>query len=168
MDARSLLLAVDTNVLLDLASEAEDVIDAFDVIEARIDEPSFLIPPSVLDELAFLADKEGDEVQMLARKGFQKLRQEERFRPILELPSGHALAQRLAATFLTSGLLPREEIHDAMILSESILLDCAVLLTSDDHLRSVDHEQLTFLLRAHRLPVPVIATPKEIVRKFFR
>jgi hypothetical protein len=43
-----------------------------------------------------------------------------------------------------------------------------VLLTSDSHLREVDHEQLTWALSAHNLVSPVIATPRAIVRKFFR
>jgi len=65
-------------------------------------------------------------------------------------------------------LLPGEEIHDALILAETVLLGCGVLLTSDSHLREVDHEQLTWGLSAHNLQSPVIATPREIVRKFFR
>jgi hypothetical protein len=32
----------------------------------------------------------------------------------------------------------------------------------------VDHEALTFLLTPYGLPAPVIATPREVVHKFFR
>jgi len=35
-------------------------------------------------------------------------------------------------------------------------------------LRSIDHEQMTLLLHPYQLAPPVIATPREIVRKFFR
>jgi hypothetical protein len=36
--------------------------------------------------------------------------------------------------------LPEEEVHDSLILAEAALLECVVLLTSDHHLRGVDHE----------------------------
>jgi len=47
-------------------------------------------------------------------------------------------------------------------------LQCALLLTSDSHLRGVDHELLVLVLNPFDLTPPVIATPREIVRKFFR
>jgi hypothetical protein len=40
------------------------------------------------------------------------------------------------------------EIADGEILAQSALLDCAVLLTSDEHLRSIDYKQLSLLLKA--------------------
>ena len=38
----------------------------------------------------------------------------------------------------------------------------------DAHLRGVDFPRLTLLLRDFHVAAPVIATPREIVRKFFR
>ena len=52
--------------------------------------------------------------------------------------------------------------------AEAALLNCSLLLTSDEHLRGIDFERLTFELQAFDLPTPVIATPREIVRRFFR
>ncbi len=66
------------------------------------------------------------------------------------------------------GLLPREEVHDSLILAEAALLDCGILLTSDEHLRGVDRAHLTLVLNLFELVPPVIASPREIVRKFFR
>ena len=43
------------------------------------------------------------------------------------------------------------------------LLIAAVLLTSDAHLRSIDHVRLTWELNACDLSVPIVATPREIV-----
>jgi hypothetical protein len=45
---------------------------------------------------------------------------------------------------------------------------CGILLTSDEHLRGIDHQELIWVLNPHGLAPPVIATPREIVRKFFR
>jgi predicted nucleic acid-binding protein len=162
-------LAVDTNVLLDIAAGVNDVLDAADVIADRLPDADQLVTPSVLDELAYLADSGlTPQVRQSARQAIQLLRNKNRFRPILELPFAPENAEKLAGEFRRRGLLPDEEVHDSLILAETVLLDCHILLTSDDHLRSLDHQQLTWLLNQHDLTAPVIATPREIVRKFFR
>ena len=43
-----------------------------------------------------------------------------------------------------------------------------MLLTNDEHLRGLDFERLTLELQAFDVTAPVIATPREIVRKFFQ
>ena len=162
-------LAVDTNVLLDIAAGVNDVLDAADVIAERLPEAEQLVTPSVLDELAYLADSGlTQEVRQSARQAIQLLRGKDRFRPILELPFAPENAEKLAVEFRRRKLLPDEEVHDSLILAETVLLDCHILLTSDEHLRSLDHQQLTWLLNQRDLTAPVIATPREIVRKFFR
>lgn len=162
-------LAVDTNVLLDIADGVEDVLDAADVIADRLPDAEPLATPSVLDELAYLADLGLTEsVRQSAGKAIQLLRHKDRFRPILELPFAPEKVGELAGEFRRRRLLPDDEIHDSLILAEAVLLECDILLTSDEHLRSIDHQQLTWLLNQHDLNAPVIATPREIVRKFFR
>ena len=169
MAAKPLRLAVDTNVLLDQAAEVDDVLDALAIIERRLANADGLVSPSVLDELAFLCDSgQTEAIRKNARKAMRQLRTDRRFRPLLELPFGEHLVESLADEFLRRRLLPVEELHDAMILAEAALLDCTILLTSDAHLRAVDHEELTLVLHPHELTAPVIATPREIVRKFFR
>jgi hypothetical protein len=66
---------------------------------------------------------------------------------------------------MTSG---EEEANDGLVLAESALLGSSTLLTSDEHLRSIDLERLSYELQTFSLSVPVMATPREIVRKFFR
>lgn len=162
-------LAVDTNVLLDLADEVHDVLDAVDVIDDRLPAAERFVTPSVLDELAYLADSgQSRSVRQSARRAIQLLRGKDCFRPILELPFAPDNAAKLAQEFRRRGLLPDEEVHDSLILAEAVLLDCHIRLTSDEHLRSLDHQQLTWLLNQRDLTAPVIATPRELVRKFFR
>jgi len=103
-----------------------------------------------------------------AGRAIQQLRNKDRFRAILELPFAPEKTEELAKEFRRRRLLPNEERHDALILAETVLLDCDILLTSDEHLRAIDHQQLTWVLNQHDLTAPVIATPREIVRKFFR
>ena len=168
-DVKPLRLAADTNVLLDLVEPVENVLDALATIDRRLPNADRLVTPSVLDELAFLSDSgETRQVREAARKAIQQLRDEHRFRPLLELPLPPESAEELAEEIRRRRLLPAEEIHDSLILAESALLGCGILLTSDEHLRSIDHEQMTLLLHPYELAPPVIATPREIVRKFFR
>lgn len=161
-------LAVDTNVLLDIADGVDDVLDAADVIADRLPDAEQLVTPSVLDELAYLADSGlTPQVRRSAGLAIRLLRNKDRFRPILELPFAPEKTGELAKEFRRQ-LLPAEEVHDSLILAETVLLDCGILLTSDEHLRSIDHQQLTWLLNQRDLTAPVIATPREIIRKFFR
>ena len=80
-------LAVDTNVLLDIADGVDDVLDAADVIADRLPDAEQLVTPSVLDELAYLADSGlTPQVRRSAGLAIRLLRNKDRFRPILELP----------------------------------------------------------------------------------
>ena len=88
--------------------------------------------------------------------------------PLNLVPVGHGIVDAIAAKIRARGLLPDEETHDALILAESALLECSILLTSDAHLRAVDHASLSLLLQASHVASPIIATPRETVRKFFR
>ena len=53
-----------------------------------------------------------------------------------------------------------------VLIPEGILID--VFGHYDEHLRAIDHEKLTLVLHPYQLLAPVIATPREIVQKFFR
>lgn len=166
---KTLRLAADTNVLLDWADETPDVLDALTTIAARLPGTDKLVPPSALDELAFLCDSgETVAVRQSARRAMRMLRDQNHFRPLLELPFPETAVETVARELRRRGLLPDEEVHDSLILAEAAYLGCALLLTSDTHLRGIDHEALTLVLRPFDLSAPVIATPREIVRKFFR
>jgi hypothetical protein len=56
-----------------------------------------------------------------------------------------------------------------LTVDTNVLLDlAALLLSSDQHLRNIDHERLMLVLSAFGLVPPVIASPLELVSKFFR
>jgi predicted nucleic acid-binding protein len=161
-----MLIAVDTNVLLDLAAEIDDVADAIFVIRRRVRMCQMVIPPTVSEELAQAATH-GEVIEKLenARRAFQ-LARPLNIRPV-DLPAfQHNAARRIARRIRGSELLPQSEVNDALILAEAALLHCAILLTSDAHLRSLDFTRLAFELRAFEVAAPIIATPREIVHKF--
>jgi hypothetical protein len=60
------------------------------------------------------------------------------------------------------------EVHDSIILVEAAALGCALLTSSDDDLQSIDGEKLALELARFDLIASVIATPREIIKKFFR
>src|ERR1700722_16675898 len=169
MEAKPLRLAGDTNLLIDLAAGDEGVLDAIAVIDQRVPEADWLISPSVLDELAFLTDS-GDTLQLrqFAKVAFQQLQRGDRFRAVLDLPFPSEFIQRLADEIRRRELIPAEEVHDSWGLAEEALFPSALLLTSGAHLRWVEHELLTLVLNPFDPTPPVIAPPREIVRKFFR
>jgi predicted nucleic acid-binding protein len=164
-----LRLAADTNVLLDLTEEVESVLDTLAVLEGRLPESDIVVVPSVLEELAFLSDSgDSPRIRKTALRAITMLRQPGRFRPLLDLPVPPALVEEVAREVRFRKLLPEEEVHDSLILAETAFAGCGLLLTSDEHLRAIDHEHLTLVLNAFELVPPVIATPGEIVKKFFR
>jgi predicted nucleic acid-binding protein len=169
MAMKPLRLAVDTNVLLDLAAGVHAVLDTLAVLDERLPGHDIVVVPSVLDELAFLSDL-GDtaSVRELAQEAIRLVREEDRFRPLLDLACHPTFVPEVAGEIRSRKLLPSEEVHDSLILAEAAVIGCGLLLTSDEHLRGVDHELLTLVLNPFDLVPPVIASPKEIVSKFFR
>jgi len=149
---KPLRLAVDTNVLLDLAEGVEAILDTLTLLDQRLPGNDILIVPSVLDELAFLCDSgQSERVRQSALGAIRLVREQDRFRPLLELACPSARIEEVAREFRSRGLLPEEEVHDSLILAEAALLGCGLLLTSDEHLRGVDHEKLTLVLNPFEL-----------------
>jgi predicted nucleic acid-binding protein len=146
----------------------DTVVDAFALLDQRLPGNEMFVVPSVLDELVFLCDLGGTQkVRASALKALKLLREEDRFRPLLELTCPSKLVEEVGREMRFRNLLPEEEVHDSLILAEAALLGCGLLLTSDQHLRGIDHEHLTLVLNPFDLVPPVIASPGEIVRKFF-
>jgi hypothetical protein len=83
------------------------------------------------------------------------------------VPVGHGIVERIADKLQESCLLPPEEYNDGLILAEASLLGCAILLTGDAHLRSLDFQRTSLEFKAFDVEMPVIATPRELVAKFF-
>ena len=165
----SLLVAVDTNVLMELAAEADDVWDSIHTVRKRVPQSEIVVTPTVFQELAHLSENAETKRQRdFACIALEMLHFDWRFRLIDFVPVGHGIVERIADRVRKEGLLSSEEVNDSLILAEAALLGCGLLLTSDPHLRGIDHERLNLLLTSCDVGVPVISTPRQIVRKFFR
>ena len=164
-----MLVAVDTNVPLDLAQGVADVMDALAIIRECIAGARRIAPPTVALELARLSEFADEaDVRAAAQTALRSLASKWAIQPVNLVPVGHGIVDAIAAKIRARDLLPDEETHDALILAESAVLGCSMLLTSDAHLRAVDHASLSLVLNASHVTSPVIATPREIVRKFCR
>ncbi len=163
---RSPLIAVDTNVALDLAEGKEHVLDAIEVIRRRLKPSRFLVTPTVFQELVFLTTNSDLEVQRdLAARALRSLPRWN-FDLVNLVPVGHGIVELIADMLRRTNLIPDEEYNDGLILAESALLDCAVLLTGDGHLRGLEFQRAALEFKKFDVELPVIATPREIVAKF--
>ena len=164
---RPVLIAADTNVLLDLAEDVETVTDAVITIRQRLRDARFVVPPTALHELALaVGGGETERIRKTALRALSQLRAWG-FDALNLVPVGHGIVERIAEEIRREDLLPTEEKNDSLIIAESALLECRILLSGDAHLRGVDFQRLTLLLKDFDVAAPVIATPREIVRKFF-
>ncbi len=108
-----------------------------------------LLPPTVSEELAWLADHGEAVKEREAARRFLRHRRTYEFELIRTIPLGDAYVETIADCLFHAALLPSTEASDA-------------------HLRAIDFQRLGFELASFDLIAPVIATSREIVRKFFR
>ena len=161
-----MLIAADTNILLDLALETEAITDALETLRKRLPKARFVVPPTVLHELA-LAVKSGETAKRTAALEALSRLHEWGFEPLNLVPVGHGIVERIAEALRHEKFLPPGELNDSLVMAESALLGCGILLSADGHLRGMDYQRLKLLLQDFHVAAPLIATPREIVRKFF-
>jgi rRNA-processing protein FCF1 len=101
---RPQLVAVDANVLFDLADGLDDVVDAVSVIRERLRDARFLIPPTVQHELANWAFRGDGQKREAARKAIQ-LGQSWRIIPVNLVAVRHGIAERIAERIREQGLI---------------------------------------------------------------
>jgi rRNA-processing protein FCF1 len=162
------LVAVDTNVLMRLADGHGATIDAWQLIKRRIRPVQFIALPTVLDELASkLSDDSELAVRAAVEKALRELRPRWHFQPADFNAVQEAVATNALQRLRDSGLIPYEERNDASIVAEAAVLNCVLLVSRDSHLIGIDHDKLAFLFRQLDLATPIIATPENLLKKFY-
>jgi hypothetical protein len=142
--------------------------DALETIRERIPKIRYLVPPTVLHELAFAVKSAESEKKVKAAYLALSHLREWGFEPLNLVPVGHGIVERIANALRHDGLLPIEEINDSLIVAEAAVLRSGILLSTDGHMRGIDFQRLKLLLQDFHVAAPIIATPREIVRKFCR
>jgi predicted nucleic acid-binding protein len=152
-------LALDTNVIYDLAAERDFAFTFLEVFKERGYE--LLLPPTAVQELAF-AYQRRTEGWKLAEKGLTCVRNWG-IRDFDLVAVGHGITEQFSLLLRTKGLLPAGECNDGYILAETALAEIPLLVTSDAHLLNIPEEALTRLFEAQDLASVAIAHPKRLL-----
>lgn len=159
-----MLIAVDTNVLLDQALDDEDVWDAIQTIQKRLPQAKLIVPPTVLEELGMAFAAGTSEDKKTAHKALSCMRKWG-YEPLNVIPVGKGIAEQVSYNLRSAQVLPDEEVNDSFVIAESAIIGCAILLTSDHHLLEAQaHPNFRQILADAHLKGEklTIATPRKI------
>ena len=165
-----MLIAVDTNVLLDQALEDQDVWGAIDVIRARLPDAKLVVPPTVLEELGYQLVNGDKSERAAAEKALSCLRSWG-YEPLNLIPAGKGITEQISLKLRIKGIVPDEEQNDSYVIAESALIGCSILLSSDHHLLDAqDNKDFRDVLKDADVEGDqmIIATPRKIASRFFR
>jgi hypothetical protein len=154
-------LALDTNVLLDLAAETDFAHDFKD--EFRVRGYSLLIPPTVVAELAFLASSGTAELRELADVALNKVC-DWKCQPFILSSTELTIAVRFAARLINASLIPQTEQNDGKILAQTSLAKIPLLVTSDKHLLNINEDSLLLVFNDADLSPVHPAHPRRLLK----
>ena len=154
-------LALDTNLLLDLAGEkdfAHEFREEFSGIGY-----SLLVPPTVVAELAFFAGQVDVAEQELASIALANIGRW-KCQPFTLSATQLAIAKQFAVRLIDRSLIPEPEQNDGKILAQTSLVQVPLLVTSDKHLLDIEDEALMLAFNdADLFPVHP-AHPKRLLK----
>ncbi len=150
-------VALDSNVLFDLAAKEEFALAALEVLKEQ--GTGLFIPPNVFIELEFEI-RHGQSPQKAARAIHAMENISACEMKVMRLdPHKMGIAHEFSKAIRNAQLLPYEECNDGDILGEATQHPVEFLLTSDKHLLEIDRDQLHALYRAKDLPKVEIVSP---------
>lgn len=132
-------LALDTNVLLDLAGGEDFAVEFLKVVQAN--GFKLEIGPTVVEELTYLALQGEAASQKLALKALTAMRGWG-ISPFHLTALERGLVDEFSKRLCVRGLLPPDEKHDAAVLGEVSLAGIKVLVSSDSHLLDIEPASL--------------------------
>jgi predicted nucleic acid-binding protein len=154
-------LALDTNLLLDLAGEKDFAHEFKEEFSRR--GYALLVPPTVIAELAFFSSLKAAPQREIANVALDKMNVW-KCQPFTLSSTQVAIAIRFAARLMDAFLLPETEANDGKILAQTALAKIPLLVTSDKHLLDVDEDALLLAFNdADLLPVHP-SHPKRLLR----
>ncbi|MBI4661686.1 MAG: type II toxin-antitoxin system VapC family toxin [Verrucomicrobia bacterium] len=167
-EKKSPLIAVDTNVLLDLANDDELVIDALETVRRRLDGAEFIVTPTVIEEIALKAESPDTPLdRRLAHRVSGSLVYPWGFHPLNFISVRRGIVAEVARRIRREGIIPDDQVNDSLILAEAAFVGATLLLSSDSHLKDIEYARLKIVLDAADVGTPLIASPYKIVHHFF-
>ena len=165
-----LLIAVDTNVLLDEEGEQADVLDALATIRERLPNAEFVVTETVFQELAWLYENGETQLKRNLAGGALANLLYRGYTPMNFSPLERGILSEISLKIRMRGLIPHDEIGDSMVIAEAAWKGCGILLTSDKHIldANAEIEILWEILRCsdtdgHQI---VISKPRALVRTY--
>jgi hypothetical protein len=155
-------LALDTNLLMDLAKGADFAHEFMEVFREK--GYALRLPPTAAAEL-HEQFRHGPTLRQRsqARVALLNLRQWG-IQPLDLADVELSIAEEFAKRLLRAGLLPAEEYNDALILGETSMAQIPLVVTSDKHLLDMDEEALLLLFNEADLAPVRAAHPKRLLR----
>jgi predicted nucleic acid-binding protein len=158
--AQRIKFALDSNILIDLG-ERKNFAHTF---LAAYRSQGLAAPPTVVQELTHLALVDtSNPASQFAFEALANMRQWDIF-PYDLKSVGHGITDVDAQKLITKGLLPEGEFNDGLIIIETALAGIPSLVTSDNHLLSINQVQLTTTLGEFDLPPVTIFHPRDLLR----
>lgn len=155
------LIALDTNVMLEMAAGGEVAHEFRETFQAR--GYTLTIPPRVVAEMSFLARHGEATEKRLSNIALERLQAWDI--KSFDLSSvSKAVAKRFAERLLGNGLVPEAELNDARILAETAVAQIPVLATFDRHLLDVEGTELKLAFDDADLPTVSVAHPGRLRR----
>ena len=155
------LLALDTNLLFDLAAERDFAHTSREIYQKR--RYSLAVPPTVIQELTYCALEKQSPETPLALKALQQMRAW-RLSPYDLKSVGHGITEQFSRRLMQLGLLPEGEFNDGLILAETALAGIPVLVTSDSDLLDIDEVALRVRFGESDLSPVQIVHPKLLLK----
>jgi len=155
------LLALDSNLLFDLAAEKDFSHTFREVYQER--GYTLMVPPTVVQELTYCALVKQSPESPLALRALQKLRFWH-LTPFDLKSVGHGITERFSEKLMRLGLLPEGEFNDGLILAETALAGIPVLVTSDTDLLDIEEIPLRIQFGEADLPPVQICHPKLLLK----
>lgn len=154
-------LALDTNLLLDLAGEKDFAHEFKEEFASR--GYALLVPPTVVAELVFFAWLKDAPQHEIANVALDKMSVWE-CQPFTLSSTQLAIAMRFAVRLMESSFIPETEQNDGKILAQASLAEIPLLVTSDQHLLNVDEDALLLAFNDAGLPPVHPSHPKRLLK----
>lgn len=148
--------AIDSNVLIDLAQGK--VFAQRLLAKVRLRKHGIAAPPAVIGELFHIASEMGHPANRHAINALSNI-QRWGIETYTLISVGPEIVDINAHKLLAAGLLPEGEVHDAVIIIETALRHIPILITSDNHLLSINPAKLFSMLDEFDLPNVTIWHP---------
>ena len=154
-------LALDTNLLLDLAGEKDFAHEFKEAFSRR--GYTLHVPPTVVAELEFFASQKDAPQHELANVALEKMNGWE-CQPFTLSSTQLAIATQFASRLMESSLIPETERNDGRILAQASLAEIPLLVTSDKHLLNIDEDALVLAFSEADLSPVRPVHPRRLLR----